>query len=75
MGRRSLWSIVCELWELLLIELENRALGALIRSIQGVRGGYSKAGVVAAYYANVRFIFEYGSVIWAGAVTSNLRQT
>ena len=50
----------------------NRALDILIRSIQGVRCGYSKAGVVAAYYANVRSILKYGSVIWAGAATWNL---
>ena len=50
----------------------NRALGLLIRSLQGVRGRYSKGGVIAAYYANVRSILEYGSVVWAGAASSHL---
>ena len=52
----------------------NRALGLLIRSLQGVRGGYCKRGVIAAYYANVRSILEYGSVIWAGAASSHLER-
>ena len=42
------------------------------RSLQGVRGGYSKGGVIAAYYANVRSILEYGSVVWAGTASSHL---
>ena len=50
----------------------NRALGLLIRSFQGVRGGYSKGGVIATYYANVRSILAYGSVVWAGAASSHL---
>ena len=37
-----------------------------------MRGGYSKGGVIAAYYANVRSILEYGSVVWAGAASSHL---
>ena len=37
-----------------IVKRGNRALGLLIRSLQGVRGGYSKGGVIAAYYANVR---------------------
>ena len=52
----------------------NRALGLLIRSLQGVRGGYCKRGVIAAYYANVHSILEYGSVVWAGAASSHLER-
>ena len=52
----------------------NRALGLLIRSLQGVRGSYCKSGVIAAYYANVRSILEYGSVVWAGAASTNLER-
>ena len=52
----------------------NRALGLLIRSLQGVRGSYCKKGVIVAYYANVRAILEYGSVVWAGAACSNLER-
>ena len=50
----------------------NRALGLLIRSLQGVRGSYCRGGVIAAYCANVRSILEYGSIIWAGAACSHL---
>ena len=50
----------------------NRALGLLIRSVQGIRGNYDKTGLLAAYYANVRSILEYGSVVWAGAAKSHL---
>ena len=52
----------------------NRALGLLIRSLQGVRGRYCRGGVIAAYCANVRSILEYGSVIWAGAACSHLER-
>ena len=31
----------------------NRALGLLIRSLQGIRGAYCEKGVIAAYCANV----------------------
>ena len=50
----------------------NRALGLLIRSVQGIRGNYDKTGLLAAYYANVRSILEYGSVVWARAAKSHL---
>ena len=57
-----------------IVKRGNRALGLLIRSLQGVRGSYSKKGVIAAYCANVRSILEYGSVVWAGAANSNLER-
>ena len=57
-----------------IVKRGNRALGLLIRSLQGVRGGYCKGGVIAAYYTNVRSILEYGSVIWAGAAHSHLNR-
>ena len=37
-----------------------------------MRGNYDKTGLIAAYYANVRSILEYGSVVWAGAAKSHL---
>ena len=52
----------------------NRALGLLLRSLQGVRGSYCRGGVIAAYCANVLSILEYGSVIWAGAACSHLER-
>ena len=57
-----------------IVKRGNRALGLLIRSLQSVRGRYSKSGVIAAYCANVRSILEYGSVIWAGAASSHLER-
>ena len=57
-----------------IVKRSNRALGLLIRSLQGVRGRYCKGGVIAAYYANVRSILEYGSVVWAGAACSHLQR-
>ena len=52
----------------------NRALGLLIRSFQtGHRAGGLKTGpILAAYFANVRSILEYGSVIWGGAAKTHL---
>ena len=51
----------------------NRALGLLIRSFQtaGSRTRLKQSAVMAAYYANVRSILEYGSVIWAGAAKTH----
>lgn len=57
-----------------IVKRGNRALGLLIRSLQGVRGRYSLGGVIAAYNANVRSILEYGSVVWAGAACSHLER-
>ena len=37
-----------------------------------MRGNYDKTGLIAAYYANVRFILEYGSMVWTGAAKSHL---
>ena len=47
------------------VKRRNRELGLLLRSLQGAGGDYGKEGMIAAYYANVRYIQEYGSIIWA----------
>ena len=51
----------------------NRALGLLIRSFQvGSRSSkFNKGSLLAAYFANVRSILEYCSVIWTGAAKSH----
>ena len=51
----------------------NRALGLLIRSFQTgcPKSKLQVSAVKAAYFANVRSILEYGSVIWAGAATTH----
>ena len=51
----------------------NRALGMLIRSLQtGLkRSKLDKGAALAAYFANVRSILEYASVIWTGAAHSH----
>ena len=50
----------------------NRALGLLIRSFQvGTNAAkFSRSAVLAAYFANVRSILEYCSVVWAGAANT-----
>ena len=52
----------------------NRALGLLIRSFQVGAGKakFNRSAALAAYYANVRSILEYGSVVWAGAAKSHM---
>ena len=51
----------------------NRALGILIRSFQtGSKGAkFETRSLLTAYYANVRSILEYGTVVWAGAAKSH----
>ena len=51
----------------------NRALGLMIRSFQtGTNGSrFNRSAVMAAYFANVRSILEYGSVIWTGAAKTH----
>ena len=53
----------------------NRALGLLIRSSQvGTSTSTSKfnqSAVLSAYFANVRSILEYCSVVWAGAANTH----
>ena len=51
----------------------NRALGLLIRSFQtGSKGAkFETKSLLTAYYANVRSILEYGTVVWAGAAKSH----
>ena len=50
----------------------NRALGLLIRSFQHAgRYKFRQNALMAAYYANVRSVLEYGSVIWTGAAKAH----
>ena len=52
----------------------NRALGLLIRTFQSAspRCKLDKRALLAAYYANVRSVVEYCSVIWGGAAKSHV---
>ena len=54
----------------------NRMLGLLIRSMQTgrVTRGLDIGPILAAYFANVRSILEYGCVIWGGAAKTNLER-
>ena len=47
--------------------------GLMIRSFQtGTNGSrFNRSAVMAAYFANVRSILEYGSVIWTGAAKTH----
>ena len=52
----------------------NRALGLLIRSFQAGTGTpryYHRSAILPAYFANVRSVLEYCSVVWAGAANSH----
>ena len=56
-----------------IVRRANRALGLLIRSFQvgTSRAKFNRGAVLAAYFANVRSILEYSSVVWAGAAKSH----
>ena len=56
-----------------IVRRANRALGLLIRSFQvgTSRTKFNRGAVLAAYFANVRSILEYSSVVWAGAAKSH----
>ena len=51
----------------------NRALGILIRSFQTslTKYKFDRRALLVAYYANIRSILEYGSIIWSGAAKKN----
>ena len=57
-----------------IVKRANRGLGLLIRSFQSGSNGskFKRSALMAAYYANVRSILEYCSVIWAGAADSHM---
>ena len=52
----------------------NRMLGLLIRSLQtgSVARGLDTGPILAAYFANVRSVLEYGCVVWGGAAKTHL---
>ena len=55
------------------VKRANRALGLLMRSFQtDVRPGmFRTSAILKAYFANVRSLLEYGSVIWTGAAETH----
>ena len=55
------------------VKRANRALGLLMRSFQtGVRPRmFRTSAIMTAYFANVRSLLEYGSVIWTGAAETH----
>ena len=55
------------------VKRANRALGLLMRSLKtGVRPGmFRTSAIMTAYFANVRPLLEYGSVIWTGAAETH----
>ena len=57
-----------------IVKRANRSLGLLIRSFQTGSNGskFKRTSLMAAYFANVRSVLEYGSVIWTGAADSHL---
>ena len=56
-----------------IVSRANRSLGLMIRSFQTASkySKFSRPALLAAYFANVRSILEYCSVIWAGAAESH----
>ena len=54
----------------------NRALGILRRSFQSglPREKFDRKALLTAYYANVRSILEYGTVVWSGAAKTHLNR-
>ena len=56
-----------------IVSRANRALGLLTRSFQvgTSTSKFNRSAVLAAYFANVRSILEYCSVVWAGAASSH----
>ena len=57
----------------------NRMLGLLTRSFQTGKRGRSLHGcdiraVICSYYANVRSILEYSSVVWNGAAGTHMKR-
>ena len=57
----------------------NRALGLLMRTLQtGKNGRPLKAentrALLTTYFANVRSVLEYGSVVWAGAAPTHIQR-
>ena len=54
----------------------NRSLGLLIRSFKtGLpRQKFDRRALLVAYFANVRSILEYGSIIWSGAAKTHLKR-
>ena len=58
------------------VKKANRFLGLLFRTFQkaGRRHSLNVSSVRVSYFAHVRSILEYGSVIWAGAAKTHLER-
>ena len=56
------------------VKKANRSLGLLFRSFQKTnrKNRLNLSSVQVAYFAHVRSILEYGSVVWAGAAKTHL---
>ena len=56
-----------------IVSRANRALGLLIRTFQtnSKRTKFNQKSLLTAYYANIRSLLEYNSVIWSGAANSH----
>ena len=54
----------------------NRALGILRRSFQSglARQKFDRKALLSAYYANVRSVLEYGTIVWSGAAKTHLKR-
>ena len=56
----------------------KRMLGLIIRSMQQPacprRGKLDHRAMLSAYYAHVRSLIEYGSVVWSGAASTHLKR-
>ena len=54
----------------------NRSLGLLIRSFQTSlpKQKFDRKALLTAYYANIRSILEYGSIIWSGAAKTHSKR-
>ena len=54
----------------------NRALGILRRSFQSGLAiqKFDRKALLSAYYANVRSVLEYGTIVWSGAAKTHLKR-
>ena len=57
----------------------NRALGLLMRTLQTGKHGRpfrigNQRALLSTYFANVRSVLEYGSVVWGGAAASHIQR-
>ena len=60
------------------VRCANRALGTYLRSLQtsrAVRGRrFRPEPLITAFYAHIRSIMEFGSIVWAGAAKTHIER-